>query len=204
MKLFVAILIILLVTSSCICFADEIIELEDGKTIQLNDDKTWQYVEPSLNQKNPDPKVKAESPVKNVKYAEDAVDIWDKSLELGEVSYSKSVKLYLHYKNNTEKKVVGISTHVSVINPFGQTVLDNTFNDETTLEPMERSRNDTFWHFDENPFIHNLPYNNLWQMAQNGSGKVLTHVVKVVFEDGTVLTRKSSSAKSNKKPTKKK
>ena len=83
--------------------------------------------------------------------------------------------------------------------PFGNTVYETTYNDASTLEAMEIAHSDSFWHFDRNQFIANLPYNRMWQMAQNGTGKIITKVTKVVFEDGTVLNSRAKPGKKGKK-----
>lgn len=182
------ILVVIAIVSLMICpssFADCIVTLENDKKVILRDDKTWDYTEESDV-----PQAK-----QNIKYANEAVEVWDHSIELTEVNYSKSVALHLHYKNNTDKKVVGVVTHVTVINPFGKTVFENTFEDEAVIEPNERMRNDTYWHFDDNPFISGQPYDLMWQMAQNGTAKIVAKVKKVVFADGSVLAAKPAMKK---------
>lgn len=201
MKIILKIMIVTLFIFSTLvipmAFGDEMIELDSGETIILKDDKTWDYVNEMKSETGTD----SMKPV-NAKYADDAVTVWDKALELGEVNYSKSVKLYLHYWNHTAKRVVGISTYVKITNPFGKVVFENTYHDETALGPLEKQRSDSFYHFDENPFIPNRPYNFMWQMAQNGTGKIEARILKVVFDDGSVLTARSSKPTSPKKKKK--
>lgn len=160
-------------------FAEEVVTTKDGKEILLKNDKTWEYVigKPA-----------------NIKYAEDAIVVWDKSLTLEEGEYSnKFVALKLHYKNNTDKKVAGISVFVSIKNPFGKVVLENTYEDEVAVEPDEQMKSNTYWEYEDNPFINGQPFDLMWQMAQHGTAKIETKVLKVVFADGTLLESKSKT-----------
>ena len=64
------------------------------------------------------------------------------------------------------------------------------------MEPNERLKNTKFWRFLNNPFIDNEPYDHLWQMADNGTAKIETTVLKVIFEDGAVLKSELSEDES--------
>jgi hypothetical protein len=170
-------------------FAEENAITKDGKVVILKDNNTWEY---------------AGNPVSEGKYAEEAVEVWDKSLiyqpQNTEANrYSNSVGLFLHYKNNTDKKVIGVSVSISVVNPFGKSVYEATEDVETVLQPNEKKKSTTYWEFKENTFMNNLPYNSLWQMAKNGTAKIKTKILKVVFEDGTILTQKPEPKADNKK-----
>lgn len=132
---------------------------------------------------------------KIVEFANQAVVVWDKSLVLTEVNYSNSVALYLHYQNNTNKKVTGVSVFVSIKNPFGKIVFQKLFEDEIVIWPSSRDRNDVYWHFDDNPFISGEPFDKLWQIAENGTYEINVTVHKVVFDDGQILTAKKESRK---------
>ena len=165
---------------SSICYADEVVTTKDGKQVLLKDDNTWEYVDQNSENQPTSIPIKAN-------YADEAVEVWNAYLELGEVNYSNAVRLYIDYKNNTDKKVIGVSINVSITNPFGKTVYENTFNDEVVLEPLERLKNDTYWYFQDNQFIDDEPYDGLWQMAQKGTAKIKTKILTVIFEDGTVL-----------------
>ena len=177
---------ILFIFSLTSLFADEIVANSLGQKIILKDDNTWvlQEIKPV-----------SENIKKTFRYASDAVEIWDKSLSysiesIEDARYYNSVILHLHYKNNTDKKVIGVSVYVQILNAFGKVVFENTFDDEVALEPNEKMRNTAYWHFDDNEFIHGEPFDLMWQMAQNGTAKIQTKVLKVIFEDGTILTTK--------------
>lgn len=155
--------------------AQEIVTRKDGTKVQLNPDNTWQLVKPSTS-----------IPVSELT-PEQALTVWDTTLIEDEHNYNRAVKLSLHYWNQTDKKVVGIKVKYDIKNAFDKLILSNTVEDEAVLEPSEKQRSTSFWVFPNNQFINNEPYDNLWQLAKNGTGKVQTKVLKVIFEDGTVL-----------------
>ncbi len=172
-----------------ICFAEQTVILYDGSKAVLKDDYTWEY----YTEPTPIPTV---TPIK-AKYADEAVEVWDSSLELIKVNYqtTDAVALHIHYKNNTDKKVIGVSTYVIIINPFGKVVLERTYDDEISLEPLEKQINTTFWYFENNEFIKDEVYDKTWQMAQKGTAKIKTKIIKVVFDDLTVLKARPSKKK---------
>ncbi len=133
--------------------------------------------------------------MKNIKYAEDAVTIWDKELKRADEKYNEAVGLFIDYKNNTMKRIIGISVQVEIINPFGKTVYEDKFDDEVLLEPKEKMKNDTYWKFENNQFTSNEPYDLMWKMADNGTAKINTKILKVIFEDGTSLQSKPITKK---------
>jgi hypothetical protein len=184
MKKLIFVIIGLFLLSS-LCIAQEIVTTKDGTKILLKDDYTWEYLKNYAGESS----TPAPTPI-IAKYAEEAIEIWNSSIDLGEVNYSDAVKLHLHYKNNTNKRVIGISVYVAIVNPFGKTVLEKTYEDEVTVEPLERQTNNTFWYFSDNPFINDEAYDRLWQMAQKGTAKITTKILKVIFEDGAVLKSK--------------
>ena len=164
-------------------FSEELLTRSDGTQIIVKDDFTWSFS--ATAEANDTSEIK-----KPIKYAEEAVEVWDKSLTLTEVNYSNAVALYLHYLNKTDKKIIGVSVYVAIMNAFGKTVYQRTYEDEVVLEPNEKLKNDTYWHFDDNQFISGEPYDLMWQMAQNGTAKISASIRKVIFEDGTILTTK--------------
>lgn len=194
MRKYVYLIFGLLLYSGSLCLADEVATTKDGRKVLLKDDQTWEYIK----EETPQTPVVAV----NAKYAEEAVEVWDTSLVKMRRDFSDIVALYLHYKNNTTKKVIGVSVYVSITNPFGKVVFEHTYDDEVVIEPLERMKNDTYWYFEDNPFISDEIYDRLWQIAQNGTAKIKTKVMKVIFEDGTVLKGKTKAVKSPNKTKK--
>lgn len=169
--------------------AEEIVTRKDGVQIILKDNFTWEQVK--------------STGIAEVKYSEDAVTVWDKALLRADGDYNKRLGLFLHYQNNTDKKIVGITVKVGILNPFGKSVFSTTYEDEAVLEPNEKQKNDKFWTFEDNPFIHDEPYDKMWQMADNGTAKIETKILKVILADGTILTPKPvKSASKNLSPKK--
>ncbi len=175
------IIIMQLVIFANIIAADEILLTKDGKKVLLKSDHTWEYVEDK-------------KPVE-VKYAEDAVQIWDKSLLRQDSEYEKRLGLFLHYQNNTDKKIIGVIVKVTILNPFGKSVLETTFEDEVILKQNEKQKNTKYWLFKDNQFIDDEPYDRMWSMADNGTAKINTQILKVVFDDGTILSAKTIKKK---------
>ncbi len=170
--------------------SDEIVTTKDGKKVLLKENYIWEYIE----------SVKS-TDTTNVKYAEEAVTVWDKALLRKDGEYEKRLGLFLHYQNNTDKKIVGIIIKVNILNPFGKIVYNTTYEDEVILQPNERLKNDKYWVFSDNQFIDDEPYDRMWQIADNGTAKINTKILKVIFDDGTILNPKpvTSNRLTNKK-----
>jgi len=158
--------------------AEEILTLSNGKKITIKDNYTWKYV--------------TSNKPSTIKYAEEAVTIWDKSLLRKDKDYSKALGLFLHYQNHTNKKIIGVVTQVSIINPFGKQIFKTTYEDEVVLKPSQRIKNNQYWVYKDNQFVSDEPYDRMWQMADNGTAKIKTKITKVIFEDGTILKAKPS------------
>ena len=182
-----------------IAVAEETVTTKNGMKILLKDNFTWEYLDPTLMNAPEEQDTIAQTQKINVKTAEEAVTIWDKSLMRTDGDYKKSVGLYLHYKNNSNKRIVGVVVKVSIQNPFGKVVLNKTYEDEVVLAPNERASNENYWAYEDNQFINGEPYDLLWQMADNGTAKIITKVIKVIFADGTVLINKPNTQKKSAK-----
>jgi len=96
------------------------------------------------------------------------------------------VRLSWDYRNRTDKRIVCIEIAYAVRNTSGAMVFENTAEDAVVLEPFERQANVNCrtWRI---PRPHaDDPYARLREAARS-SGFVNARVLKVVFEDGTVL-----------------
>lgn len=170
----------------------ESVTLHNGKVIDIHDDFTWDW----SRSKKPAPPVPQEAaasqapdaPVDMPKTAKEAVEVWDTTFNTGEVDDTEAVRLYIHYKNNTPKKVVGVSISVKVTNAFGKLLYEFSKDDEVVLQPQEQMKNDTYyvWKYKASSEGES-PYDLMWQSAKKGTGKVEVTVRKVVFADGTSL-----------------
>jgi hypothetical protein len=186
----ILILVFLIVIFATPSISDEIVTTKDGKKVLLKDNYIWEYME----------SLKSTDTI-NVKYAEEAVTVWDKALLRKDGEYEKQLGLFLHYQNNTDKKIIGVIIKVDILNPFGKIVYNTTYEDEVVLEPNERLKNDKYWVFSDNQFINDEPYDRLWKMADNGTAKINTKILKVIFDNGTILNPKPVTSN---KPTNKK
>src|SRR5204863_9106442 len=109
--------------------------------------------------------------------------IIDRVAEFGQ----KQVLLTLDFENKIDKRIVGVLTDVTVKNPFGKAVLSQSFENEVTVPPKTKQRNEASWVFQDNPFINGEPYDKLWQIAQQGTAKIYVQIRKAILDDGTVL-----------------
>lgn len=176
------------------------VTLSNGRVVELHDDFTWDWA-PRKKAEAPKAQEGAaeekESPAPLPKTAKEAVEVWDTTFNTGEVDDTQAVRLYLHYKNNSPKKVVGVSVTVKVTNAFGKLLYEFSKDDEVVIQPLEQMKNDTYYVWKYKAASEGeSPYDLMWQAAKKGTGKVEVTIRKVVFADGTVLTN------SGKKPKK--
>lgn len=178
-----SILLVSIITAIAInAFAETTAVTDDGRKVLLKSDGTWQYT-------------KEARPEQKARYADEAVTIWDVSLQHLDADnsmqrYSPIVALTFHFKNNTDKKVIGVSVLCVIKNPFGKEVLRETYDNEVVIRPNERMKNNLSWIMEDNQFIDDQPYDRLKLIAANGTARITTKVLKVIFEDGTVLKSK--------------
>lgn len=115
----------------------------------------------------------------------DAVDIIDITMNHRQLNYRDAVTMAIQYRNKTTKRIVGIVVRVTATNAFGKPVLSDLFEDEVVIEPGKLSSKDQYWHWDDNPYIKNEPYDRMAIPVQNDSIKTKASVLKVIFADGT-------------------
>lgn len=175
----IAVSILLSLIAAVTLQADENVILKNGRHVLIKDDFTWEYLP-------------EEKPL-TIKYADEAVTVWDTALLREDTDYSKRLGLHIHYANNTDRKIIGVIVKVTIVNPFGKVVFETTFEDEINVEPNERQRNDKFWVFPDNQFIDDEPYDRMWNMADNGTARIVTNVLKAVFADGTVINARPTT-----------
>lgn len=120
----------------------------------------------------------------NIKYANEAVTIWNTELKRRDGDYRKAIGLFIDYQNNTMKRIVGISLQVEVINPFGKIVFSDVFDEEILIEPREKIKNNNYWKFEDNEYISEEPYDLIWRIADNRTAKINVKILKVIFDDG--------------------
>lgn len=167
-------------------YAAEILTRANGDRVLLRDDHTWVGLENATGFAT----ASRLNDAKLICRPNEAVEIWDKSLSLANVNNRNTVALCIHYLNNASKKVISVTVNVAVFTSFGKLLFQRMYEDIVTLQPGERLRNTTCWHFDDDPYVPGEPYDLLWKVAQKGTAKMAISVRKVVFEDGNVLAEK--------------
>ncbi len=161
--------------------SDEVLVLKDGKKILIKDNFTWQYVQSNNSQK--------------VKFAEDAIRVNNIWLAEDDQDYDKGIALYWSYTNLTDKKIVGVEITTEVVNTFGKVVYSDTHEDEHVIEPNTEETGGHGYRFSDNQFINDQPYDRFVSLVQNGTAKFNTRILKVIFEDGSIITCKQKDKK---------
>lgn len=192
MRKFIVACVLALLAATAIAEDKKAVVLGSGERVVLHDNGTWTQAVEEPAGISDDIAVSPEL-VKNPKTPDEALTIYDTTLLHRDINYRKAITLALHYKNKSAKRVTGVVSHVKITNAFGKTILSKTFEDETSVEPGKLHKADTYWHFDDNPFIAGEAYDLLWAAVDNNTAKVSTKVMKVVFEDGTTVSAKAAA-----------
>jgi len=130
--------------------------------------------------------------IKKTKTKGESVEVWNKSLEyipkdIYNGIYSEEVRLHIDYKNNTDKKIVGLITNVIIKNAFGDELLRNDFREEITVKPKKTKINDQYWLWKNNPYVNGELFDKMWLAAKNKSYKIEAKIKKIIFADGSIL-----------------
>lgn len=135
---------------------------------------------------------------KSPKTPSDAIEIVDIKTNIREVNYRDAVTMSIQYKSKTSKRVIGIVTRITATNAFGKIVMSELFEDEVIVEPGEISSGSQYWHWQDNPFINNEPYDRMWQSVQNDTLRTKSQVIKVIFDDGSKVEYRPPAPKKKK------
>jgi len=168
--------IVLILFTSSVILADEIVTTSDGKKVLLKTNGKWEYVIADAN---------------TIKYAEEAFAVWDTTFDRRtENKYNDIVRLFFHYQNLTEKTIIGVQVYVEIFDTFGNLLFNNSIEDEVIIKPKQKLNNKDYKYWKNNPFIDDEPFDYMWPSAQNGTAKIKCKILKVIFEDGTILKAK--------------
>lgn len=138
----------------------------------------------------PEPARSETVPLAQVKSVGAAVRVWDVTFLRDEGEYEqKFVKLCFHFENLTDTRLIGVATRTEIKNSFGRTILKQVHENEVSVAPGEKQRNDTCWLYKENPFISGEPYDQMWKAATDGTAKIDVKIVKAIFDGGRVVSR---------------
>ncbi len=94
-----------------------------------------------------------------------------------------TVRLFLGYKNNTKKTIVGVISTVKISNVFGEMLLSQTFKDEVKVSSGKRYKPSTFWEWN----VHTKFHKDVFKAVQTKTYKAEVLITKVIFSDGTFL-----------------
>ncbi len=174
-------LVLLVVMTAAVCGARDLtVELDGGRKVMLLEDNTWEFVhEKSFDGTLPE-------------QASLAVGVWDAYLKHEKGKYGmQSVGLFIDYVNRTALRIVGVAAHVIIRDPFGNVLNEFTREDPVAIHPKGRLKNNLSLAWKDNPFVEGEMYDKLAPAALHKTVQVEARIVKVVFEDGTVLSDKS-------------
>lgn len=100
--------------------------------------------------------------------------------------FNPRVELHPVFRNDSDKTVVGISHRMIVRNAFGDVLVQGEDNLDIRLAPGATAKSETFYFWEDNPFIHDQPYDRLSGPVGSGTAKAEITVLKVVYSDGTI------------------
>jgi Protein of unknown function (DUF3157) len=156
------------ILSSAIHANAETVTTTDGRQIELNSDGTYEIVESSV--------AKAIALVEEKPYFEHFAG------EYGQ----NSMRFMPIFRNKTGKTVVGFKFRTEFRSAFDDVVFSFEGESSEKFSDGAISTNATFWYFEDNQFIGDQPYDNLKIFEGAGTGKIITKITAVVFEDGSV------------------
>jgi hypothetical protein len=129
-------------------------------------------------------------------YSDQAVEISTASLTVS--PEPGNVNLSLTYTNLTRRTISGIYTRIQIFNPFREKVLEQTYDEEIVIEPNTWVRDSK--QIEGSSMLYQAETNDpgvLYALAQNGTAKIKAAILKVAFDDGTVIKMKSSNGRKN-------
>lgn len=104
--------------------------------------------------------------------------------------YHNRLEVVPTFKNMSDKTVVAIEHTLKMTDAFGEAVVDSTSKLDIKIPPKKTVQSETFYFFEDNPFIYDEAYDKLSGSVSNGSAKATMTVVKAVFSDGTTASYK--------------
>ncbi|NKK37641.1 hypothetical protein GFL72_23865 [Rhizobium leguminosarum bv. viciae] len=99
--------------------------------------------------------------------------------------FNARVELVPTFKNTSEKTVVAIAHTLTVTDAFGDKIVDGESKLDIKIPPGKTAVSETFYFWDDNPFIQGEPYDKLTGPVSTGTAKATLIVTKVIYSDGT-------------------
>lgn len=160
------IVIFIMIGFSILLFANILAITENGEKVILHKDGTWEYLSPATD-------------TNWWNYIEYVSCYYD----VGEVKYSDAVKFEFVFQNITDKEITGIEFEVKFFDAFGDEVFSTEVKDNLRIKPKELFEPSSYWYFDE----YTDGYEKLFDPATNKTLHTLLNVLRIAFEDGTVI-----------------
>jgi hypothetical protein len=160
----------------------EVIE-KKGKWIKVRIDG-WLYA-PSASSK---PIKKNQTSTSDVEYVKSKIERLPSDFSRDSKPYGAHVRAYFQFRNNTAKTLTGLVYETTFMDSFGDTLYKAEMKDQLKVPSGRKNSMDTFWYWEDNPFIDDQPYDKLQSAAGAGTIKVKVKLKKAVFSDGTVVT----------------
>ncbi|AUW46841.1 hypothetical protein [Rhizobium leguminosarum] len=99
--------------------------------------------------------------------------------------YHSRVELAPTFKNTSKKTVVAIAHTLTVTDAFGDKIVDGESKLDIKIPPGKTAASETFYFWDDNPFIQGEPYDKLTGPVSTGTAKATLLVTKVIYSDGS-------------------
>lgn len=99
--------------------------------------------------------------------------------------FNDRVELVPSFKNTSKKTVVAVAHTVSITDAFGDKIVDGESKLDIKIPPGKTVVSETFYTWEDNPFIKGEPYDKLIGPVSTGTAKATLNVTKVIYFDGT-------------------
>lgn len=99
--------------------------------------------------------------------------------------FNDRIELIPSFKNSSKKTVVAIAHTVSITDAFGDKIIDGDSKLDIKIPPGKTIVSETFYTWEDNPFIQGEPYDKLSGPVSTGTAKAVLNVTEVIYSDGT-------------------
>jgi hypothetical protein len=148
----------------------EVVQLQDGRSVDLKDDGTYAFVE-----------TEAPSGDAYVEFQESFF-----THHVGEYNQN-SIRFMPVFKNVSDKKIVGMKFTATFKNPFGEEVVVFTGDSDEQVRPGTTSTHKLFYVIEDNPFIAGETYDKLLTMVQNDNGSIDLKATMIALDGGEII-----------------
>ncbi len=97
------------------------------------------------------------------------------------------VKAVFQFTNHYNKTIVGIEYSYKFTDVFGEILARGTGKELSKILPGKSNNINTYLYWEDNPYIDNEVYDNLWPSVKGGNTKKIILITKVAFENGEIL-----------------